>query len=138
MCISLVSCERKISAYEFMCAFASEYPLDGVIYHSSMEPYKEGYISKELFKSIYIYSGNVPEDFAVYLNSRPERGGECGVFYAADAEERRALLSMCYERCRLICEKGTEPLVLTCENLVFYSTLSDPSRTRQIFDGIIK
>ncbi len=138
VCLILSSCSDGISPYELMSRLGREYPVSGVLYHSGVLPHESGYLGEELFKSVYIYSGDMPEDFAVYLNMRPGRGGECGAFSAGDAEVRRTLVSMCYERCRLVAENESDILVLTSGNLVFYSTLSDPVRARKIFDSIIK
>ncbi len=138
LCFSLFSCEKSISCYEFLTEFSAEYPLDGVIYHSSAEEYEDSYLSEELFRTVYIYSGDIPSDFALFLNSRPSRGEECGIFKARDARERRELISMCYERCGLVSERGSEYLVLTSGDFVFYSTLSDNERAKNIFESIIK
>lgn len=132
------SCRREISALDFMTGFVAAYPIEGVVYHSSAEYMEEGYISEELFRRIYSYKGEMPEDFAIYLNSRPERGGECGIFKLGVGGDKEAVLEFCLNRIRLLTERAGDGCVLTSGDYVFYSTLSDTERAKELFYRLIK
>ncbi len=134
----LSSCHENRSCSELLSEFGNEYSIYGNMYTVDREFYEEGYISEELFREVYIYSGDIPPDYAIFLNSRPSRGEECGIFSARDADMKEELISMCYERIALISEKNTQGFVMTSENFVFYSTLSDSERAKTIFSQILK
>ncbi len=138
LCLSLFSCERELSAYEFMTELSAAYPFEGVIYHSGVEQYGEGYMSEELFRTVYVYSDEIPRDYAVFLNSRTERGAECGIFKSGNASQRQALVDMAYERIELVSPRGGSGLVMTSGEFVFYSTLPDKERAGELFRSIIK
>ena len=63
ICVFLLfSCEKNISASDFMTDFAAAYPLEGEIYFSEAQKKDEGYISEELFRKIYRIDGEIPEE----------------------------------------------------------------------------
>lgn len=134
---SFSACGRDISADGFMREFAAVYPLEGTVYTSLAEFGEEGYMDDELFRRIYAYRGDMPEEFAIYLNKRPERGEECGIF-KADGVGTEAIAEFCIRRIKLLSEKNTEGMLLTSGEYVFYSTLSDSERAKELFYRLIK
>ncbi len=134
----LTSCEKDISASDFMTDFARSYPLSGDIYLSEAEKDDVGYVSEELFRKIYRTDAEIPNEFAIYLNSRPERGAECGIFKLRDGAEKGAIIEMLSERIKLLSDRDTEGIILLSGNCIFYSTLDNPERAKEIFYRLIK
>lgn len=130
-------CGRDVSAIDFMTEFAEEYPLEGKIYCSSAKRSEEGYMSDEIFRKIYSYEGEIPKDFAVFLNSRPERGAECGIF-RVDNGGTGIIEEFCLKRIKLISEGKNCGIVLTSGKYIFYSTLDDHEHAKEIFYRLIK
>lgn len=136
--LSFSACGRDISALDFMTDFAASYPLEGEFYFSEANEEDSGYISKELFQKIYLTHGEIPEEFAIYLNSRPERGAECGIFKVREGGDTELIAEFCLERIRIISDRDTEGIVLRSGRYVFYSTLEDSERAKELFYRLIK
>lgn len=139
ICVFLLfSCEKNISASDFMTDFAAAYPLEGEIYFSEAQKKDEGYISEELFRKIYRIDGEIPEEYAIYLNSRPNQGAECGIFKLRAGSKTEPITEMCLERIRLVSGREAEGVVLISDRYVFYSTLADSERAKALFYRLIK
>ncbi len=134
----LSSCGKDISAADFMTDFSSVYPLEGEIYFSEATKEDEGYISDALFRKIYRIDGEIPAEFSIYLNSRPSQGAECGIFKLREGAETEPITEMCLERIKLISGRETKGVVLKSGRYVFYSTLEDSERAKELFYRLIK
>ncbi len=137
ICLSLCSCRREENAYDLLCEFTSAYGADGVIYSPNVPEGKEGYIYDGLMERIYIYSGSLPANYAVMLNSRTDVYSECGIFICSDAE-MPFVEEMCLERVWLLAEGEDHAFVKRSKHICFYSTLRDRSRAEKIFSEIIR
>ena len=132
------SCRNSVSAIDFITDFAAIYPLEGNVYYSSASKSSDGYISEELFRRIYSYDGQIPEDYAVVLNSRPERGAECGIFKVCSGTDIEAITELCMNRINLLSQRDNKGMVITSGEYVFYSTLDDQTRAKELFYRLIK
>lgn len=139
ICVFLLSsCGKSISASDFMTDFATVYPLEGTMYFSEAQNKDEGYISEELFRKIYRIDGEIPADYAIYLNSKPSQGAECGIFKLREGADIEPITEMCLERIRLVADREAEGIVLRSGRYVFYSTLEDSERAKELFHRLIK
>ena len=131
---SICACRASPTAEELMREFIDAYGAEGIVYHSGCTEGDEGYLAPEKLGIIYQYSGRFPEDYAIFLNSRPDYGSECAFFVTRDVEERIATEQMCLERLRLL----GGGFVKRSGYIVFYSTMREGERAEQIFEKIIK
>ena len=129
---ALPSCSERPDAEAIILSVVSATGAEGVIYSPTRAEGEDGYIDRELFSRIYVTDGEMPESFAVFLNSHADYGAECGAFVASDAAELERLREMCGERLRLLA-RGERGLLLVQGRVVFYSTMSEPERVREIF-----
>ena len=120
----LVSCGDERCALDLAVQFRDAYGAEGVIYSGDGEGDCEP-LTDELFRKIYIYDGKVPENCAVFLNSK-------------DAEEMRAVEKCCLERIRLLGRGRERAFLVRCGSTVFYSTMSDGERARSIWNSMLK
>ena len=135
---TLSSCKAERDAYEVVRDFVSAYGAEGVIYSPRFVEGEEGYIRDDLIRKIYVFSGVLPENYAVFLNSRLDFSSECGAFVSSNAEVLGMIEEMCLERIRLLSEGGSHAFVKRSRNLVFYSTMKDRERAEKIFSEIIR
>ncbi len=133
---TLVSCSDSRSSDELMSDFLSSYGADGVVYSRACAEGEYGYIDSELFHKIYVYEGEMPADFAVFLSSHTDSDSECGIFVCRDAAERIAVEQMCLERIELLVSDNS--FISRRGNTVFYSTMSDRARAERIWQSIIR
>lgn len=139
LCIGgLCSCEREVDPRQMLSDFISAYGAEGVIYSPDASEGEEGYIPKDLADRIYIRSGELPDDFAIFLNSRPDYGYECAVFLCDDAESLLMMEEACIERTRLLDGGGDRRLIIVSGKLIFYSTMKDKERAEKIWREIIR
>lgn len=132
----LFGCGETASADEMLSEFIYAYGAEGVIYSSEAKEGEAGYVRDGLTEKIYVYEGNFPQEFAIYLNSHTDSASECGVFVCDDADEKERVTDMCEKRIDLL---GTEnALILRSGNVVFYSTMTDKARTSEIWKKIIR
>lgn len=134
--LSFSACRSTVGAGELMSEFMSAYGISGPVFLPDEPEYSEGYISEDALKKIYSYYGSFPSDYAIFLNRHYDYGAECA-FFVCDDGDISDTLEMCYERIALIC-RGEEGIVLCSQNVVFYSTLSDKERARELFFMILK
>ena len=133
--ISLVSCSEERSAVSLLDSFISVYSADGVIYTPSREEGEEGYIDESLFSKIYRYDGDMPRNFALFLNSHTDHTSECAVFVCRDGDELMRVERMCLERVALLSSESG--FVVRSHGTVFYSTMSDKARAQRLWRSII-
>ena len=119
-----------------MNEFMSAYGISGPVFLSGEPEYSEGYISEQTLEKIYSYYGEFPSDYAIFLNRHYDYGAECA-FFVCDDGEVSDTLEMCRERIALIC-KDDVGIVLRSRNVVFYSTLSDKERAKELFFMILE
>ena len=135
---SLNSCEAERDAYMMLTEFISAYGADGIIYSPAISEGENGYIRDGLIEKIYVFSGEFPHNFAVFLNSRPDFGSECGVFVCLGAEQCAMVEEACFERIRLIGRGNDCAFVKRQGNTVFYSTMTDKERAERLWREIIR
>ena len=139
LCVgSICSCEREVDPRQMLSDFISAYGAEGVIYSPDANEGEDGYIPKELAERIYIHSGELPDDFAIFLNSRPDYGYECAVFLCEDAESLLMMEEACIERTRLLDGGGERRLIIVSGKTIFYSTMKDKERAEKIWREIIR
>ncbi len=135
---TLFSCEKQISAEAILTEFISTYGAEGIVYSSAKGREEEGYISEELSSKIYIYEGDFPRNFAIYLNSHSHKGSEAAVFVCRNEDERQKVTEACLERMKLIAAKQEDRVIVRIGNTVAYSTLGDGERTGELLAKIIR
>ena len=133
---SVISCAPSRSATELLCAFVDAYGAEGVIYSPTIPEGDDGYIDRALFDRIYLTRGELPEDFAVLLNSHTDSRAECAVFICRDGAELERVYSMCEERLRLLAVPESS-FIIRCGSILFYSTLPEPERARRVWYRVI-
>ena len=134
---SISSCVRDVSAYSMLTDFITAYPAEGVIYSPECSEGSEGYIDSSVASRIYVFHGELPRNFAVFLNNHADFGSECGVFFCRDEAERAQVTEMCEERMRLL-SGGEHTLLLRSGNIIFYSTLRDRDRAESLWTKILR
>ncbi len=105
-CLFLSSCGREEKSAEeilgTLCEVAGELP-DGEIYRLSAEEGEDGYLSAELFGSLYgedgkeLFSSGILEDCAIYLSSF-EAPYEIAVFRAYSRSDADSVAALCLTR----------------------------------------
>ena len=134
----MVCCRAEPDSYGLLIEFVNTYGADGVIYSPIVPEGKDGYIKDGFVETIYLFYGRFPENYAIFLNSRPDFSSECGIFVCSDAEMVDIVEEMCLERIRLLCSGDKRAFVKRNHNVVFYSTLPDRERAEKIFSEIIR
>lgn len=134
---SLVSCRENRSAEDLLCEFIEAYGADGIIYSMGKKEYEDGYVSEELLARIYVYQGDFPENFAIFLNSHADYGSECAVFVSSNAEETSMIVEMCQERISLLGRGSDIAFIKRKGNVIFYSTMSDREKAEKIWAKIL-
>lgn len=136
--LSLSSCGKEVDTFEVLADFISAYGADGVIYSPTVHEGEVGYIPEGLVERIYLFSGEFPENYAIFLNSRPEYGYECGLFVCSDDGGLDMMEEACLERARLLDPSGERMFVKRSGNTVFYSTMKDKERAEALWREIIR
>ena len=83
--LSLFGCGGAVSAEGMLSEFIYAYGAEGVIYSSEAREGEAGYVGEGLTEKIYVYEGNFPRNFAIFLNSHIDAASECGAFVCDDA-----------------------------------------------------
>ena len=133
---SAISCSDRRSAYELLSSFADAYGVDGVVYSSSISEGNDGYIDIDLFRKIYAWGDEFPQDFAVLLNSHTDSRAECAVFICRDGAELDDMYEMCRERLRILAVPEQSFIVRTGMTL-FYSAMPDAQRAKDVWHRVI-
>lgn len=137
-CTLLFSCGKQPDAYEILGEFISAYGADGIIYSPALSEGETGYIPEGLVEKIYVFSGRFPDNYAIFLNSHPESGSECGVFVCDDVEMLLMVEEMCIERTLLIGQGSDRSFIKKSGNSVFYSTMQNKERAERLWKEIIR
>ena len=131
-----VSCGSKPSPREMITDFLRLYGAEGQLYFSDARPGEYGYVEPELYRGVFLFSGEMPKSFALYLNSHADYGSECGVFVFHDGAERQRIIEACKSRCALV-SQNSRYLLICSDKTVFYSTMSDEARAGEIWRKIL-
>ncbi len=137
MLVLLFSCAEEPSAEELMKDFISSYGAEGIIYSPRCEVYEDGYIREGFTEKIYIYNGNFPKNYAIFLNSHSHRGSEAALFVCKDENEKQTVLEMCLERVKTVCDGSDNCVIIRSGNIIAYSTLEDKGRSENLLRKII-
>ena len=133
---SFCSCSPEADPADMLSDFILLYGAEGTIYSSDARLSEEGFISDELFEKIFVFSGERPNSFAIFLNSHSHKGSECGVFVCRDDEEKERVIEMCKGRATLVSSDASY-LLICSGNTVFYSTMSDCKNVERLWNRII-
>lgn len=136
--ISLCSCEDNRDACEMLTEFINTYGAEGTIYSPSIMEGEDGYIYDGMMERIYLFSGEFPENYAVFLNGRSDFASECAIFICPDADMLQKVEEMSLERIRLIASGKDHAFVKRSGSVCFYSTMKDRARAEKIFSEIIR
>lgn len=136
--LSFFSCRAERDAYAMLCEFVKAYGAEGTIYSPCVPEGEDGYVYEGLVEKIYLFSGDFPENYAIFLNSHPDYSSECGIFVCHDADMLSTVEEMCLERIRLICGRADNAFVRKSGNLCFYSTMKDKTRAEKLYHEIIR
>ena len=134
----LCSCNAEPSAYDMLSEFIAAYGAEGSIYSPGIPEGESGYIPDGLMEKVFMLSGKLPENYAVFLNSRPSSFSECGLFVCEDADMLLRMEESCLERIGLLADANDSAFVKVSGNLVFYSTMSDRERAEKIWRELIR
>ncbi|MBO7196799.1 MAG: hypothetical protein J6V80_05715 [Clostridia bacterium] len=138
LCPLLSSCRADPDAYSMLSSFINTYGAEGTIYSPNIHEGNPGYVYDGLMEKIYLFSGDFPTNYAVFLNGRTDTTSECAIFVCSDAEMMAMVEEMCLERIRLLSFGGDHAFVKRSSNICFYSTLQDRARAEKIFSQIIR
>ena len=136
--LSLLSCREQRDAYAILSEFVRAYGAEGVIYSPSIPEGERGYMPDGMTEKIYVFCGNLPDNFAVFLNSRADFGAECGVFVCSDATQCDIAEEACLERIGILGRGSENAFVKRTDRVVFYSTLTDKKRAEELWREIIR
>lgn len=134
--LTFTSCETAVSPYRLLSDFVSLYGAEGIVYSPECPEGSEGYIDSSTAHRIFIFHGDMPKSYAVFLNSHVDGGAECGVFVCRDGAELSEVTEMCEERMRLL--SSDNPVLIRSGRIIFYSTLRDSDRARSLWTKILK
>lgn len=135
---SLCSCAQQADAYELVNEFVTVYGAEGIIYSPGFSEGESGYIPEGLIEKIYVFSGRLPENYAIFLNSHPSEPSECGAFVCESADTLAMIEEMCLERVKLLSNGGDHAFVNVSGMTVFYSTMQNRDRAEKIWREIIR
>ena len=138
LCSLLVSCGSEVRAYKILKEFITVYGAEGTIYSPEIAEGNEGYIPLGLIEKMYLFSGDFPENYAIFINPYTSDFSECAVFVCDDADTLSAIVEACFERIRLLTGEGDRAFVKMNGNVVFYSTMRDRKRAEIIWREIIR
>ena len=138
MVFSLTSCEKNVDAYDLLTEFISTYGAEGIIYSPIVPEGDDGYVRDGLTKRIYLYSGEFPENYAIFFNGHTDFSSECAVFVCTDADTLAMVEEMSLERIRLVASGADHAFVRKSGSICFYSTMKDRARAEKIFSEIIR
>ena len=138
LCLSLFSCTAEPDSFEMLKDFIKAYGASGVIYSPHIPEGREGYIPKGFIEKIYVFSGDFPDEYAVFLNSRPEYGYECALFICSDAATLDMMEEASLERIALLDGRGERSFVKRTSNSIFYSTMKDKKRAEALWREMIR
>ena len=138
LCPMLSSCGKEADAYSLLCSFVQIYGAEGTIYSPVIEEGGAGYVYEGLMERIYIFSGDLPTNYALFLNSRISDPSECAIFVCDDAQMLSDVEKMCLERIRLLSSGSDHAFVKRSSNICFYSTMPDRAMAEKIFSQLIR
>ena len=133
-----VSCHSDRDAYDMVNEFVTVYGAEGVIYSPRISEGENGYVPKGLMEMIYVFSGDFPGNYAVFLNSHHTTPAECGAFVCENADSLAATEEMCLERIKLLSRGESHAFVKVSGMIVFYSTMKNRERAERIWHEIIR
>ena len=136
--LTLCSCRDQPDAYQLLSEFVSAYGAEGTIYSPSVPEGEDGYVREGLPKMIYLFSGEFPENYAIFLNGHTDPSSECAIFVCQDANMLNMVEEMSLERIRLVAAGADYAFVRRSGNICFYSTLKQRDRAEKIFSEIIR
>ncbi len=136
--LSFVSCAATEDARDLLTQFVMAYGAEGIIYSTGIPEGEEGHLPDGLIEKIFVFSGKLPENFAIFLNSHADFGSECGVFVCSDVNELEVAREACLERISLLGRGGSNAFIKSCDNIIFYSTMQDRARAEGIWREIIR
>ena len=136
--LNLTSCAQEHDALDLLSEFVDAYGADGVIYSPKIAEGNAGYITEGLIESVYVFSGDLPENYAIMLSSGTESFSECGVFVCDGGEDLLSVEEMCLERIKLLCGRDGRGFVKISGMTVFYSTMKDRERAEMLWREIIR
>ena len=135
--LNLFSCRECRPPRDLLSDFLYMYGASGSTYFSDANEADDGYLPPHLLSKIYNYDADFPSDFAIFLNIHAGYGAECGVFLCKDVRELSEMqLSLC-ERMRLLDPDSNTSLIIRTGLTVFYSTMPDPDRVREIWYSLV-
>ena len=138
MLLSFSSCEEKRDAYQLLSEFIHAYGAEGTIYSPTVSEGDDGYIREGLVDEIYLFSGEFPDNYAIFMNHHPDFSSECAIFICSDADMMNMVEEMALERIRLIAPGADYAFVKMSGSICFYSTLKQRARAEKIFNEIIR
>ena len=117
--LGLSSCKNEPNAYELLSDFVNSYGAEGIIYSPLISEGEKGYMPSGMVERIYIFCGNLPRNFAVFLNSHADSRSECGVFVCSDAAQCQIVEEACLESGRCGQRNGYDHRGSCCKALLF-------------------
>ena len=136
--LPLSSCAPRGGAREMLEAFLDSYGAETEVYSTDRMSHEEGYVSEGLLEKMMMSEGPFPEDIALAINQRAERGFEAALFICRDADEISAVTEMCDRRLSLLTEGVGGGLLLRSGKVVFYTTAEDRDRAEALFTKIMR
>lgn len=110
-CLALFSCNAKRSCQDIFLEYSHSYKglFSGKLYLSTANEWDDGYMSDELFSSLYDgidkkSERDKIEECAIYLSSSMESFCEVGVFLCYGNVDAESVAKMCHRRIFLVSE----------------------------------
>ena len=136
--LSLYSCKKQRDTYALVSEFVRVYGAEGIIYSPGVSEGNDGYLSEGVIERAFRLSGALPKSYAIFLNSHPDFGSECGAFLCESTDMLAYMEESCLERIRLLDPGGERSFIKINKNLLFYSTMEDAPRAKRIWQEIIR
>ena len=135
--LQLVSCGSAPDPVDMLRDFTEAYSAEGIIYYSEAREGEIGYLDPETGGILFRELEQMPDCYAILLNSRSDYGSECGVFVSRGSLELEEISEMCERRMKLL-RGGERSLLIRSESTVFYSTLPNPERVEKLWRDILR
>ncbi len=126
----------------------------GALYTKSAREWEDGYMTKELFSSLYegqkeMTELDLIEDCVIYLSSSPYFFGEIGIFLCYGNADTEAVAKMCHRRISLVSELKNlsgrtledcleNAKVLISGRYVIYSVMPDKRASERALGACLK
>ena len=136
--VILSSCAEVRSAHSMLFELVSGYGAVGTVFSEEVAEGEAGYAHDGFFEMIFENPPDPETEWAVFLSSSIDYGGECGVFVARDTSSELYATDLVLSRIHFLQDIGyaKDYVLIRRGGVVFYSTLPDTALAARLFKRI--